>query len=72
MLCSQASFYSAKGDIKNALSNYQNILKLSPDMKPDVRVNIGVCFYKLGMLIECEYSLERALEIVFNPPSLQN
>ncbi|KAK9765164.1 protein required for normal CLN1 and CLN2 G1 cyclin expression [Basidiobolus ranarum] len=48
---------------KVALATYQQVLVLNPEGKPDVRVGIGLCFHKLGMLNEAKEAFDRALEV---------
>jgi RNA polymerase-associated protein CTR9 len=45
-----------KNDFKNALLHYQQILELFPDISPDVRIPIGICFYELDMVNEARDS----------------
>ncbi|KAJ3083117.1 protein required for normal CLN1 and CLN2 G1 cyclin expression, partial [Quaeritorhiza haematococci] len=61
-LLGQGAVLFRKNDIKRALTCFQKVLTIVPDMKPDVRVAIGVCFHKLGMLAEARRAFERALD----------
>nr|KAJ3106522.1 protein required for normal CLN1 and CLN2 G1 cyclin expression [Phlyctochytrium planicorne] len=58
-----ASASVMKGDYKVGLECYQKVLCLGPDLKSDVRVSIGICYFKLHMLPEARKSFERALEL---------
>ncbi|KAJ3269385.1 protein required for normal CLN1 and CLN2 G1 cyclin expression [Terramyces sp. JEL0728] len=58
-----ASAYFKKEDYKAALNYYQRVLSHLPDINPDVRVPIGLCFYKLSMYTEARLAFERAVEI---------
>ncbi|KAJ3411804.1 protein required for normal CLN1 and CLN2 G1 cyclin expression [Chytridiales sp. JEL 0842] len=55
-----ASALTQKGDHKAALTMYQQILSISPDLHPSVRVAIGLCYHKLGMIPEARAAFERA------------
>ncbi|TPX31427.1 hypothetical protein SmJEL517_g05256 [Synchytrium microbalum] len=48
---------------KEACKCYQRILMVAPDLKPDPRIPIGVCFYRTGHLELARKSFERALEL---------
>ena len=50
-----------KQDYKGCLSLYQTILLIDPEIQPDVRVPLGVCFQKCGMYKEARAAYERAL-----------
>ncbi|KAG0084567.1 protein required for normal CLN1 and CLN2 G1 cyclin expression [Podila epicladia] len=46
-----------------ALTTYRNALRYQPDCKPDPRIGMGLCFYKLGMPEAAQQSFERAVEL---------
>lgn len=52
-----------KKNYKGALDLYQNILSGRPNMKPDPRIGIGLCFWKLKDKETALLSWERALEL---------
>ncbi|KAI9351738.1 hypothetical protein DFJ73DRAFT_830705 [Zopfochytrium polystomum] len=58
-----ASISSRRADYKAALAWYQKVLTLLPDIRPDVRVPIGICYHKLGMLAEARHAFKRALQL---------
>src|ERR1700743_3015416 len=47
-----------------ALTTYPNALRYQPDCKPDPRIGMGLCFYKLGMPETAQQAFERAVELV--------
>ncbi|KAI8911998.1 hypothetical protein DFJ77DRAFT_512018 [Powellomyces hirtus] len=55
-LLGQARFY------RKALEMYQKVLRLKPDIQPDVRVPIGICYYQLGAPTQARKAFSRALE----------
>ncbi len=59
-----AGAYFLRKNFKLALSFYQKVLSIQPDIQPDVRVPIGICFYNLEMESEALLAFERALENV--------
>ncbi|KAI9140193.1 hypothetical protein BKA69DRAFT_1116312 [Paraphysoderma sedebokerense] len=74
----QAVALSRKGDWKSSLRSYQRVLKLlsvepfkdvSKDVGCMVRLGIGICFEKLGMLNEAKYAFDRVLDLDKNNPS---
>ncbi|KAI5806443.1 hypothetical protein DFH27DRAFT_343528 [Peziza echinospora] len=46
-----------------ALDGYQEVLLYRPDMDPDPRIGIGLCFWALGYKDDAKIAWERALEI---------
>eukprot|EP00842_Homolaphlyctis_polyrhiza_P001933 jgi/Hompol1/2740/HPOL_000629-RA len=56
-----ASTLFHKQDYKAALDAYQTVLKLAPDIKPDVRIPIGICFHRLGMEAEARLAFSQVL-----------
>lgn len=60
----QAIVCFQKNDIPGALACYQRVLKLNPEMIPDVRVSIGLCYHKLGMMDHARRAFERTIERV--------
>ncbi|KAJ3187436.1 protein required for normal CLN1 and CLN2 G1 cyclin expression [Gaertneriomyces sp. JEL0708] len=61
-LLGEASIHCAKGQYDKALPAYQTILTLKPDLQPDVRVAIGICYYRLGAVEQAYLAFERALK----------
>lgn len=51
-------------NFKLALQFYQKVLMIQPELIPDPRIPIGICFYKLDMKLEAGLAFKRALEIV--------
>lgn len=47
-----------------ALEGYQDVLQKRPDMDPDPRIGIGLCYWMLGYKDDAKIAWERALEIV--------
>ncbi|KAH9247786.1 hypothetical protein BASA84_001432 [Batrachochytrium salamandrivorans] len=60
--------YFQKQDFKSALSGYQTILSINPNIQPDVRISIGVCFHRLGMEKEAHAAFSKAVAI--NPENI--
>ena len=58
-----ASILFKQKDFKGALERYQTVLRLNPDISPDVRVPIGICFAELGMEDEAIAAFNRAIEL---------
>ena len=54
--------YSRK-NYKSALAFYQRLLTLRPDLTPDPRIGIGLCYWELGMKDEALFAWERSLEV---------
>lgn len=52
-----------KKNYKGALELYQSVLSGRPNMKPDPRIGIGLCFWKLNDKETALLSWERALEL---------
>jgi RNA polymerase-associated protein CTR9 len=59
-----ACVHYQRKNYKAALSFYQKVLKIQPDIVPDVRMPIGICFYKLDMEDEASLAFRRVLELV--------
>jgi RNA polymerase-associated protein CTR9 len=59
-----AKVVGLKGDYKKALSLYQRAFQLNPNYSPDLRVPIGLCFYKLDMMQHAKRAFEKAYERV--------
>lgn len=47
-----------------ALEGYQEVLLHRPDMDPDPRIGIGLCYWALGYKDDAKIAWERAMEIV--------
>lgn len=47
-----------------ALEGYQEVLLHRPDMDPDPRIGIGLCYWALGYKDDAKLAWERSLEIV--------
>ncbi|KAJ3371949.1 protein required for normal CLN1 and CLN2 G1 cyclin expression [Kappamyces sp. JEL0680] len=56
------NFYFESENFKMALNYYQRVLTTKPDIVPDVRIPIGICFSYLNMNDEAALAFERALE----------
>jgi len=54
--------YSRK-NYRGALKLYQYVLQSRPDILPDPRVGIGLCFWQLGMKLDARAAWERSLEL---------
>lgn len=50
-------------DYKGALACYQRVLRYAPDLKPNVRIPIGLCFYALGNIKMARTAFERVLKM---------
>ncbi|KAJ3071353.1 protein required for normal CLN1 and CLN2 G1 cyclin expression [Podochytrium sp. JEL0797] len=50
-------------DYKSALKSYQRILTLYPNLSPDPRLAIGICYYRLQMHSHARLAFERAVEL---------
>ncbi|KAJ1986705.1 protein required for normal CLN1 and CLN2 G1 cyclin expression [Coemansia spiralis] len=48
---------------QHALAIYQQVLTIRPMGKPDVRIGIGLCLYKLGHTEDARLALARAIEV---------
>jgi RNA polymerase-associated protein CTR9 len=46
-----------------SLEAYQEVLRYRPDMDPDPRIGIGMCYWSLGYKDDAKMAWERALEI---------
>ncbi|KAI9209886.1 uncharacterized protein BJ171DRAFT_564374 [Polychytrium aggregatum] len=57
-----AAAQARKGEIKMALSFYQKVLTLVPNLKPDVRLAIGICYHQLGMSDHARRAFVRVLQ----------
>ncbi|KAK9464773.1 hypothetical protein V1512DRAFT_229890 [Lipomyces arxii] len=53
----------SKENYKGALKLYQQVLVARPDMKPDPRIGIGLCFWKLGFKDDAKMAWDRTLEL---------
>ncbi|TYJ55344.1 hypothetical protein B9479_003959 [Cryptococcus floricola] len=47
---------------EQALATYQQLLRLAPEMTPDPRIGLGLCFWQLGDKEKARTAWERALE----------
>jgi RNA polymerase-associated protein CTR9 len=61
----KADVYFRRKNYRMSLEFYQKILLIEPNIVPDVRVPIGICFLKLEMESEAELAFLRALELVY-------
>ncbi|RSH95616.1 hypothetical protein EHS25_000708 [Saitozyma podzolica] len=66
-LTAQARLQFARRLHEAALATYQKLLSLSPDMNPDPRIGLGLCFWVLGDRVKARAAWERSL--VRNPSS---
>ena len=62
-LLGKARVHFAKKRYDKALENYQEVLLRRPDMDPDPRIGIGMCFWCLGHKDDAKVAWERALDI---------
>lgn len=53
-----------KNQFGPALELYQKVLSLKPNIRPDVRVPIGICYYQLGAIQQARGAFGRALKLV--------
>lgn len=60
----QAGMHFRRKNYRLSLEFYQKILMIQPDIDPDVRIPIGICFLKLDMDEEATLAFSRALELV--------
>ncbi|KAI8901967.1 hypothetical protein BC833DRAFT_575185 [Globomyces pollinis-pini] len=58
-----ASGFFEKGNYRLALGHYQKVLTLKPDITPDPRIPIGICYYKLDMEDHARLAFERAIKL---------
>ncbi|BFZ54054.1 protein required for normal CLN1 and CLN2 G1 cyclin expression [Savitreella phatthalungensis] len=62
-LLGRARVLYARKRYRDALQCYQKVLTLRPNMVPDPRIGIGLCFWQLNMHSEALYAFERAMEL---------
>ncbi|KAJ2361660.1 protein required for normal CLN1 and CLN2 G1 cyclin expression, partial [Coemansia sp. RSA 2610] len=62
-LLGKARALFGKRQFQQALSLYQQVLTLRPRAKPDPRIGIGMCLYKLGHTNDARRALKRAIDI---------
>lgn len=60
----KARWWYSKGRYEKALECYQEVLKKKPDMIPDPRIGIGLCFWMLNFKEDAKMAWERSLELV--------
>lgn len=63
-LTSQARLQFARRAHEAALATYQKLLNLAPDMSPDPRIGLGLCFWVLGDKVRAKMAWERVLKRV--------
>ncbi|WVO21784.1 uncharacterized protein IAS62_003097 [Cryptococcus decagattii] len=61
-LTAQARLQFARRSHLQALQTYQKLLALAPEMSPDPRIGLGLCFWQLGDRAKARTAWERALE----------
>ncbi|AAW41751.1 hypothetical protein CNBB5210 [Cryptococcus deneoformans B-3501A] len=61
-LTAQARLQFARRSHLQALQTYQKLLTLAPEMSPDPRIGLGLCFWQLGDRAKARTAWERALE----------
>ncbi|WVQ89256.1 hypothetical protein IAS59_003009 [Cryptococcus gattii] len=61
-LTAQARLQFARRSHLQALQTYQKLLALAPEMSPDPRIGLGLCFWQLGDRTKARTAWERALE----------
>ncbi|KAK9452877.1 hypothetical protein V1511DRAFT_490320 [Dipodascopsis uninucleata] len=59
----RARILYARGHYKAALKLYQKVLASRHNMRPDPRIGIGLCFWKLGFKDDAKLAWDRALEL---------
>jgi RNA polymerase-associated protein CTR9 len=57
----EARLLFARRAHESALATYQKLLSLNPDMSPDPRIGLGLCFWVLGDHERGRVAWERAL-----------
>ncbi|KAJ2525100.1 protein required for normal CLN1 and CLN2 G1 cyclin expression [Coemansia sp. RSA 2049] len=62
-LLGKARVLFGKRQFQQALAIYQQVLTIRPSAKPDVRIGIGMCLYKLGYPEDARRALARAIEV---------
>ncbi|KAK6522435.1 hypothetical protein TWF281_002996 [Arthrobotrys megalospora] len=62
-LMGKARWLFSKARYDKALECYQEILRKRPDMDPDPRIGIGLCFWMLNFRDDAKIAWERALEL---------
>ncbi|KAJ1800165.1 protein required for normal CLN1 and CLN2 G1 cyclin expression [Coemansia sp. RSA 2399] len=62
-LLGKARVLYGKRQFQQALAIYQQILTIKPTGKPDARIGIGMCLYKLGHVEDARRALARAIEV---------
>ncbi|KAJ2556352.1 protein required for normal CLN1 and CLN2 G1 cyclin expression [Coemansia sp. RSA 1933] len=62
-LVGKARVLFGKRQFQQALAIYQQILVIKPTGKPDARIGIGMCLYKLGYSEDARRALARAIEV---------
>lgn len=60
--CIEFNKKEAKGK-SNALALYRKALEVCPNCPADVRLGLGICFYKLNMIEKAEEALSKALSL---------
>lgn len=63
----QARILYTKRDPASALTIFQFVLAQKPDLQPDPRVGIGLCYWVLGSRQQAKGAWRRSLELV-RPP----
>ncbi|KAK9460004.1 uncharacterized protein V1516DRAFT_678623 [Lipomyces oligophaga] len=53
----------SRGNYEEALRLYQQILVSRPNLKPDPRIGIGLCFWQLGFKDDAQMAWSRSLEL---------
>ncbi|KAI8593489.1 hypothetical protein BDZ88DRAFT_144375 [Geranomyces variabilis] len=62
-LIGEAAARFALGQHRRALDGYQKVLRLKPNLTPDVRVAIGICYHQLGAVTQARKAFTRAVEL---------
>ena len=52
-----------KRDYKGALGHYKKCLRLNPACPADIRLGMGLCFYKMNKMIKAVDAFTRALRL---------
>ena len=52
-----------KRDFKGALGHYKKCLRLNPACPADIRLGMGLCFYKMNKMMKAVDAFTRALQL---------
>lgn len=63
-LLGKARILYTRRQYTQSLRLFQEVLRLSPNCKPDPRIGIGLCFWALDHKAQAKTAWERSLEVV--------